>query len=376
MPISTFPKTVSNCSISHDSVTTRHENKLWRYVMENRREFVSKLTAGLGLTFFSGCADKMKIGGSLKNPAGINTGVSSVSVVKGSDRRAMIRDALEPFREQIANEIQNKQVVIKLNCVGQLGNPLMVTPPDAIRGTLDFLKPIYGRRVIVAESTVADIGDKQDTFKLFDYTPIADEFNVKLVELNEDTTTWHWILDGNLYPQRIRVIDTLINQDNYIISVTRLKTHNCVVATLSLKNVVMGSPLKIPKLNINDKAKMHATTKTNQSTKMINLNLFLMAQRVKPDFCILDGFVGVEGNGPANGTPVDHHVAVAGPDFVSVDRIGTELMGIPFENIGYLTYCADAGLGQGDRSKIKIIGENPADLIIKYKLHENINQQY
>ena len=51
-------------------------------------------------------------------------------------------------------------------------------------------------------------------------------------------------------------------------------------------------------------------------------------------------------------------------------------MGIPFENIGYLTYCADAGLGQGDRSKIKIIGENPADLIIKYKLHENINQQY
>ena len=85
---------------------------------------------------------------------------------------------------------------------------------------------------------------------------------------------------------------------------------------------------------------------------------------------------GRRGNGPAHGTPVDHKVALAGPDYVSVDRIGSELMGIPWENIGYLNYCADTGLGQGDRSKIDIIGQNVKKHVIKYKLHDSIERQY
>ncbi len=51
-------------------------------------------------------------------------------------------------------------------------------------------------------------------------------------------------------------------------------------------------------------------------------------------------------------------------------------MGIPFEDIGYLQYCHIAGLGQGDRSKIKIIGPEPENHVIKYKLHDNIDWQY
>lgn len=50
-------------------------------------------------------------------------------------------------------------------------------------------------------------------------------------------------------------------------------------------------------------------------------------------------------------------------------------MGVPFEDIGYLNYCATAGLGQGDRSKIKIIGPDPKDHVIKYKLRDNIERQ-
>ena len=121
---------------------------------------------------------------------------------------------------------------------------------------------------------------------------------------------------------------------------------------------------------------MHANSKENRSPKMLNFNMFLMTHRVHPDFGILDGFVGVEGNGPTRGEPVDHKIVLAGPDYLSVDRIGTELMGIPWENIGYLQYCATAGLGQGDRLKIKILGPDPKDYVIKYRLHDNIEWQY
>ena len=129
----------------------------------------------------------------------------------------------------------------------------------------------------------------------------------------------------------------------------------------------------VDKKKINDKQLMHAEHTT---PKMINFNMFLMAHRVYPDFAILDGVEGMEGNGPSNGEPVDHKVVLAGLDYVSVDRIGSELMGIPWENIGYLNYCATGGLGQGDRSKIKILGPDPEDHVIKYKLHDNIEWQY
>ena len=50
-------------------------------------------------------------------------------------------------------------------------------------------------------------------------------------------------------------------------------------------------------------------------------------------------------------------------------------MGIPFEDLGYLTYCAVDNLGQGDRSRINVVGEDPADRVdpkdhvIAYKRH-------
>ncbi len=141
---------------------------------------------------------------------------------------------------------------------------------------------------------------------------------------------------------------------------------------MTLKNLVMGVPLKIPKLRINDKVKMHAGNKT---PKIINYNMFLIAQKAYPDFAVLDGFEGSEGNGPVSGDPVDHKVLLAGPDYVAVDHIGAELMGIPFEDIGYLNYCAQAGMGQGDRSKIKIIGPDPRDHVIQYRLHKTIEWQ-
>ncbi|MFC1692335.1 DUF362 domain-containing protein [Candidatus Latescibacterota bacterium] len=349
-------------------------------IIHNRRKFIRQAALGsagfsLGNLGLTGCSSNLIRPVGLAKTSSVEQDESRVSFVTGNDRRDMIYEVLKPFENHLREAIKNKQVVIKLNCVGQNGHPLMVTPPDAVRGVLDFLKPIYNKRVIVAESTVQN-KNTEKTFEIFGYMPLEKEYNVKIVELNHEPTTYQWILDKDLKPAPIRIINTFLDPDNYIISVTRLKTHNCVVATLTLKNVVMGSPLKIPRLKINEKSKMHATGKTNRSPKMINFNIFLMAHRVHPDFAVLDGFEGVEGNGPANGTPVDHRVALAGPDYVSVDRIGSELMGIPWEDIGYLNFCADAGLGQGYRSRIKIIGPDIKDHIIKYKLHENIEWQY
>ena len=298
-------------------------------------------------------------------------GRARVALANGSGRRENLATVLEPFRNEIQRGIQGKQVVIKLNCVGQNGMELMVTHPDAVRAMLDFLKPMTDQKIIIAESAVQNAG-VPSWDEVYGYRALEREYNAVVMELNEQPTTYQWILDSNLYPVKIRVINTLLDPNNYVISLTRLKTHNSVVATLTLKNVVMGAPVKIPQQRINDKSLMHAG---NLSPKLINYNLFQLAHKVRPDFAVLDGWECVEGNGPANGTPVEHRVALAGPDFLAVDRIGVELMGIPFENVGYLNYCVTGGLGQGDRSMIDIIGPDPAGLVIKYKLRDNIEEQ-
>jgi hypothetical protein len=51
-------------------------------------------------------------------------------------------------------------------------------------------------------------------------------------------------------------------------------------------------------------------------------------------------------------------------------------MGVDIADVGYLHFCAGDGLGNLDRSKIRIIGsEEPAKHVVKYKLHDKIEWQ-
>jgi len=144
--------------------------------------------------------------------------------------------------------------------------------------------------------------------------------------------------------------------------------------TAGVKNMVMGAPL----VKSNDRAsgKHYKSRMHSGGERFLHLNMFLVGQRVRPDFTIIDGVEGMEGNGPADGTPVNHRIALAGEDVLAVDSMCTRLMGIPLEDVGYLNYMAAAGLGNVDRAKIDIIGsEAPEKHIIKYKLHDTIETQ-
>ncbi|MFC1541711.1 DUF362 domain-containing protein [Candidatus Latescibacterota bacterium] len=349
----------------------------YRGLLQGRREFAKTLTlgsAGIALSQFinSGCAPnvpKIHKTGSLISPE-LGTKETSVSLMTGTDRRQMVYDSLIPFEEHLQEAIKDKQVVVKVNLMGP-GNPLCTTHPDAVRGLLDFLKPIYDRPVIVFESK-----GFEPNFEHFGYFPLKKEYNIKMMDLalTRQPMNTQFVLNENLLPEPIRIFDAYIDPNNYIISLAQMKTSGGVIATLGLKNVAMGAPVKIRSLNVNDKGKMHAAA--SGTPKLHNFNIFLMAHRTHPHFSIVDGVVSMEGNGPIKGTPVEHNVVFSGPDFVAVDRIGIELMGIEWEKVGYLQYCSNFGLGQGDRSKINIIGANPKDHVIAYKMSDKVEWQY
>ena len=205
--------------------------------------------------------------------------------------------------------------------------------------------------------------------------PLKKEYNVKLVDLNDETSTTKWILNSNHHPLPINIIDTFLDPNVYMISATRLKIHNCVFATLSLKNVVMAAPINHYKQKKregrNEKPKIHSG-----GNRGLSYNLFLLAHMgIQPDLAILDGVVGMEGNGPVRGTPIEHGVALASTDWLAADRLGVELMGIDYSEVKYLQWCANAGMGNDDLSKIRVTGPDYKKHIVKYELHKNIERQ-
>ncbi len=170
-----------------------------------------------------------------------------------------------------------------------------------------------------------------------------------------------------------------LSPDSYIVSVARMKTHNLAIVTLSLKNIVLGAPVKDPGFTFGPNRK--EGIKSDKSIihgggfRGINYNLYDLASRLHPHLAVIDGFQGMEGNGPSNGTPVDHRVCVVSTDWLAADRVAVELMGVDFGIIGYYNYCAQARLGTTDLSKIEIVGESISNHIKHYKLHDNLEKQ-
>jgi uncharacterized protein (DUF362 family) len=84
----------------------------------------------------------------------------------------------------------------------------------------------------------------------------------------------------------------------------------------------------------------------------------------------------MEGNGPSSGTPLSppHRIALASTDFLAVDRVSLECMGIDASWPGYLNYSYQAGLGQYDLSKIDVLGAKIADVQRKYRTHADVDR--
>lgn len=298
---------------------------------------------------------------------------ASVSLATGTDRREMIQEVLKPFEDKIRKGIKGKQVVVKVNMVST-NIPLCATHVDAIRGFMEFMKPIYKKQFIIAEAS-GSTSDSTVGFKNYGYMDLQKDFDIKFIDLNKAEGSPMWILDQNLYPDKIQIADLFVNPNYYIVSISRLKTHNTVVMTAGTKNMVMGAPINGPVINdvkpINYKRRMHAG-----GPRWLHYNMYQVAKQVRPNLVVIDGVEGMQGNGPNNGFPADHRIALAGEDVMAVDSMCAKLMDIPLENIGYLNFCAADGLGIIDREKIDILGgKDPDKYVMKYKLGDNIATQ-
>jgi uncharacterized protein (DUF362 family) len=297
---------------------------------------------------------------------------SRVSLAGGDDRAEIAMRSLLPFKREIAAAIGMKRVVLKPNNV-IIDHPLCATHAENLEGILEFLHSIGKTNIVIAESPAN--GSAMDGFANYGYDKLAAKYHVKLVNLDNEGYEVLYVVDQkDMQPHAVRVATMLMDPaNNFVISAAKLKTHDLVGITLSLKNIVVGSGIKDSGAGLNragsgggrsDKPLMHGG-----GVYGINYNLFTLSAKLHPNLAVIDGYEGMEGTGPVNGTPVHQKVCLASMDWLAADRVGAELMGVDFAKIGYLSYCAKAGdRGQADLGKILILGGPIKDYAKTYQL--------
>jgi uncharacterized protein (DUF362 family) len=282
-----------------------------------------------------------------------------VAIAKGKTRYDAVKRALEYIREDIAKDVFGKSsLIIKPNLVSSYVQ-LAVTHVDTVKAIIDFIRQYYGGKILVAEGSASDT---LTAYKNFDYTKLAREREIELFDLNQDNYREIMVYNDRYDEIPVRIAEKVLESD-YRISAAVLKTHDTVIATLSIKNVVVGSIIRY------DKHRIH------QGYKAINLNIYKIAKYVWPNLAIIDGYTAMEGNGPVSGTPVDMGTVIASTDPLAADTVGAYIMGFDPDDIGYLHYIKMAGMGEGDIDKIEIVGERLEDVRRKFRPHSTYTSQ-
>ena len=301
---------------------------------------------------------------------------STVSLIQGEDRRKNAYEALMAIDDQIKPKLKRKKyVIIKPNNVTTT-NQLGATHADAMRGILDYLAPRFKGPIIIAESSA---GDTMSGFENFKYPALVSEFKkqkVSLLDFNaEEKYVLQPLIDYNIHVVPVRLAARLLDPDAFVMGSAILKTHNVAIVTLSVKNMVVGAPLHQPPkatTRWNDKRRYHA------GIRQSNYNFYLTAQKLSTNWgaTIVDGYEGMEGNGPSSGTPVPHRICIASTDYIAADRVGAEVMGVDASWLGWLKFSSDTGVGQGDLAKIDLRGNAQiAAVTRKYRMHADVERE-
>ncbi|MFN2218094.1 MAG: DUF362 domain-containing protein [Anaerolineae bacterium] len=335
--------------------------------------------------------------------------MSQVALIHGSDRYDNIKQALSQIEQDL--DLSDKQrVLIKPNFV-VTHQPLAATHVDAVRAVLDFVRARYDGPITIAEGP--SVQPAGQCFAQLGYESLVESHGVTLADLNQDEPVPVDVYDWRLRPLRLHLARSVVESD-FRISVGPPKTHDVVIVTLSLKNMIMGSLISrfthaqpsnngsvlsigaiskvvwrmVPRwirhlppaewitframssLEPSDKMKMH------QSYPVINLNLALIAPCVVPHLSVIDGFEAMEGNGPSEGDRVPWKVALASTDALAADVIAATLMGFDPDGVGYLHYCKLIGLGAGDLDQIQIAGNATMDdCARRFRPHDTVHRQ-
>jgi uncharacterized protein (DUF362 family) len=320
----------------------------------NRREFIKVSALTSLFPIVGGCRSSVR----WDRDAYRKQATSRVAILEARSYRAPLADIIRRGISLFKLDVKGKRILLKPNLVEFDPKGVMNTHPAVIDAAISSFRSLGAREVVVAEGP----GHRRDNEYLLTASGIYDiinEHRVHYIDLNTDDVRFTKLRSSFTNLRQLYFPESLFNAD-LLVSMPKLKTHHWAGVTLSLKNmfgVVPGSVYGWPK-NALHWAGIHGS--------ILDINSSLPI----PQFAIVDGIVGMEGNGPLQGEAKKSGVLILGEDLVAVDATAARLMKIEPRKIEYLE-IADRFLGNIRNERIEQLGEPLQQFQQDYRVIEN-----
>jgi uncharacterized protein (DUF362 family) len=283
-------------------------------------------------------------------------------VAKAGDYSANISEIIRSGLLELGilpEEIKGNRFMLKPNLVEtHPGSVHINTHPSVVHAAAEAFMSFGALEVLVAEGP----GHCRDSLLLLEESGLAEmlvEDRLRFIDLNFDQCYTVANKGGRSRLNQLFLPETL-KQVDMIVSMAKMKTHHWVGVTLSMKNlfgIMPGSYYGWPK-NVLHWAGINET--------ILDINA-----TAHPHLAIVDGIVGMEGDGPIMGTPRHAGVLVMGRNFPAVDATCARIMGINPCKVPCLA-AADGWLGPIRESHITQRGESITSVQTTFRLVDTI----
>lgn len=275
-----------------------------------------------------------------KHPAVRHFPISDVTIVKAPAYNMDVYDTVYRIVSGHNLKVRGKRIVLKPNLVEFDPHTTINTHPMVVHAAYEAFRKLGAAEVRIAEGP----GHRRATLDLADaagYFHTVPDFEDLFTDLNLDSVAKRDISKPLSQLKALYLPHTILDCD-LLVSLPKMKTHHWAGATLAMKNlfgVVPGGVYGWPK-NVLHWAGIPES--------IVDLHHLFPRQ-----FAIVDGIVGMEGNGPIQGTPKNAGVLVAGSDVAAVDATCCRIMGIEAKKIEYLRIArGEENLGEASFRQI------------------------
>ncbi len=267
--------------------------------------------------------------------------VTTVAVPDYSaDLDAALHRALEGW-PTLTSRLPGARVLLKPNLVEHSPDRPVNTHPALVAAAVRVLRERGAAELLVAEGP----GHRRDGEALLEGSglgPLLRALGCPFLDLNYEDPVELPLVDDLSGLGRLPVARPVVDAD-IVISMPKLKTHHWAGVTLSMKNlfgVLCGAELGWPKNSLHWAG--------------IDAVIVDLWRSLEPDFAIVDGIVGMEGDGPIMGAPFAGGFLAVGDHLPAVDARCAQLMGIVPSRLPYLRR---ARAGGGTISLKRIVAE-------------------
>ncbi len=275
-----------------------------------------------------------------------------VSIIRLAAYNQSVYEAVRRVLAAHKLDVRGKRVVLKPNLVEFDASTPINTHPIVVHAAFDAFLAMGAAEVRIAEGP----GHRRDTLDMAEaagYFSTVPGFERRFTDLNLDEVSRIRLVHPASKLDSLYLPNTALGAD-LLVSIPKMKTHHWAAATLAMKNlfgVVPGAVYGWPK-NV-----LHWAG--------INESIADLHRAFPRKFAIVDGIVGMEGNGPIQGRAKSAGVIVAGEDVAAVDATCCRIMGIDPVKVSYLQIAAGDRLAESDVAQI---GESLASARTRFDL--------